>query len=613
MKRFFIFISIMAALTLFVVAATPFPQSGSQSAQTPAQNPSGAQGQAAPQNPSQAAEVPGYKLTVRSNLVLVPVIVTDKHGEHVTGLKAEDFEVKEDDKPQNIIRVDELTTGDTSKVERPAVAANNFSNEVVAEHPKKLEIIALDQINVPFAGGADGNRMLIDFLSRNLDTNTLLALVAMTPNGVRIIHDFTAQPAVLSAALGKIRNMPKGTDLAALDFTGENTSADIEVLQLEALLNGSSIDFSNVNPQNAAAVARAMSQSARATIDASRRAQQGLITLECFQQIAEYFGGVPGRKSLIWASTAFPFGLGTAVNNSTTRGTIMEDWDRTFQALTDANIAVYAVDIGGLVTGATANNLQSLNTAVIKTQGAEGGVGARSQGLAALNAGEFNDPNVGRQETMRQLADRTGGQAFYNSNDGADLFRRAGADAGQYYTIAYYTKDTGKYGWRKLNVKVKRDGVKVRARSGYFFNDPKKANDPNASVKDLKMALTSDLSFTSVPLRGEWLQTEPAGADRKVHFVLSIPPGVPGIDAEHQNHISLDFLVVATDTAGKNVTISQRLDTNLKPDGVEQIQTKGIDYTNVLNLVPGDYKVHFVVRDNLRGIMGSVVSPLKVN
>jgi VWFA-related protein len=599
---------LLAALVLFGMGAAPVQQKDNQNSQPPPA-----------QNQEKSSENPNYKLTVRSNLVLVPVIVTDKKGDHVSGLKAEDFEIKEDDKPQNIARADEVTVEDTKVVERPPVAASSFSNEVVAEHPKKLEIIALDQINVPFVGGADGNRSLIEFLTKNLDSNTLLALVALTHNGVYIIHDFTAQPATLVTAFKKIRNKPSTQDTTSMNVSGENTPADLEVLQLDALLNGQDLDFSSLSA--ALASARKANAGARADIDASRRAQEGLITLECFQQIAEYFGGVPGRKSLIWASTAFPFGLGAGTNVTTTRGTQMTDWDRTFQALTDANIAVYPVDIGGLATGATANNLQTLNSSMIRTGGPEGGVGARSGALSAVEAGKFTDPSVGRQETMRQLAERTGGQPFYNSNDGAELFRRAAADAGQYYTLAYYTKDTGKYGWRKLSVKVKREGVKVRARSGYFFNDPRKISDPNAAYKDLKMAMTSDLSFTSVPLRGEWLQTEQAGDRRKVHFVLSIPAGVPAIDAEHDNHVSLDFLVAvtdkagrpATDSAGKAIIVDRRLDRNLNPQGVDQIQNKGMDFTDILDLAPGDYKVHFVVRDNLRGIMGSVVSPLKVN
>jgi VWFA-related protein len=593
-RRFLVYSLILAGFTLGGIPAEPLPQGSNQ-------------------NPPKSSENPSYKLSVRSNLVLVPVIVIDKRGDHVSGLKTEDFEVREDGNAQTIVRMDEVTAGDIAKVERPAAAANTFTNEVVAEHAKKMEIIALDQINVPFAGGADGNRMLIEFLLKNLDSNTLLALVALTHNGVRIIHDFSADASTLASALGRVHRKVSSQDATSMDVSGENAPADLEVLQLNALLSGADINIAGLSPAQAVAALRAASASARATVDASRRAQEGLITLECFQQIAEYFGGLPGRKSLIWASTGFPFALGSSTNQSTTRGTLDDDWQRTFRMLTDANIAVYPVDISGLTTGATANNIHTLNSTIIKTQGPEGGVGARSQGLQALEGGQFNDSNVARQETMRQLADRTGGQPFYNSNDGAELFRRAGQDAGQYYTLAYYTKETGKYGWRKLNVKVKRDGVKVRARNGFFFNDPKKATDPAAAIQDLRMAMTSDLNFTFVPLKGQWLETQPVGDKRDVSFMLSIPPGVPTIDTDNENHISLDFLVVVTDKTGKNAAnISQRLDTRLHPDGVERIQNKGIDYTNILTLLPGDYKVHFVVRDNLRGTLGSVVSPLTV-
>jgi VWFA-related protein len=562
------------------------------------------------QEPAKQGNDQPFKLSVGTNLVLVPVIVTDKRGEHVSGLTAADFEVKEEGSLQKIVRLDEFTA-ETSKVQKPPAAAKTFTNRLVAEHPKKLEIIALDQVNTPFANARDGHRMLVEFLSKTADANTLLALVAMQHNGVRIIHDFTSDPSILAAAVKKVQYSISSRDTRTLNAPGDSSEADLEALQIAALLNGADLSSATSANQLAAAARAAVAQ-ARAQVDASRQAQEGLITLEDFQQLAQYFGGVPGRKSLIWASTGFPFSLG-APAQSTTRGTIDDDWQRTLRMLTDANIAVYPVDIGGLLPGVSANTIASINSAAVKTGGAEGGVGVRSGQMEALDSGAFVDPTTGRHDTMHQLADRTGGEAFYNSNDGADLFRRAGDDSAQYYVLAYHTKDNGKYGWRKLSVKVNRNDVRVRARSGFFFNDPKKEADPSKAVKDLKIAMTSDLPFTSIPLSGQWQQVEQAGDQRKIHFMLSVPPGVAFIDSEHQNHISLEFLVVATDRAGKNVAnISQRLDTKLPPEGVAQIQEQGMDYANALTLPPSDYTVHFVVRDNLKGTLGSMVTPLKV-
>jgi len=562
-----------------------------------------------PQTKNQPAKDEPFKFSVGSNIVLVPVIVTDKQGNHVPGLTTDDFEVKENNTVEKIARFNEITS-DVAKVQKMAWTPNTFTNEVNVDQPKKLEIIVLDQVNTPFQYASDGHRMLIEFLAKNVDANTLLALVAFQNNGVRIIHDFTSDPAVLVEAVKKTQVAINSRDSQAFDALGDNTQTDLEALQITALLNGADLGPTS-DPGQLLAEVKAIRQQQRARVDQSMQAQEGLITLEDFQQVAQYFGHVPGRKSLIWASTGFPFALGTAPQSST-RGTLFEDWERTFHMLEDANISVYPVDIGGLVPGSNANvrsALQNQNDAALRSSG----VAARSDMMNKVDSGAFIDPNQNRHDSMHQLADMTGGEAFYNSNDGAELFRRAGQDAAQYYMLAYYTKDDGKYGWRKLSVKVRKDGVKVRTRSGFFFTDKRKDADPNGILKELKMAMTSDLSFTSVPIRGQWQQVEPAGAQKKVHFMLSIPAGVASIDTENQNHISLEFLVAATDSSGKpQGNISQRFDTKLPPEGVDQIQAKGLDYASALTLAPGKYKVHFVVRDNLKRTLGSIVVPLEV-
>jgi VWFA-related protein len=568
-------------------------------------------GSAWQKKPDASKDSQEFKFTVSTHLVLVPVIVTDKQGNHVTGLKAEDFEVKEDGVVQKIARLDELTA-DTVKVQATSGNPKSFTNQVTAEHPKKLEIIALDQINTPFVSGAQGYRGLVEFLAKNVDANTLLALVAITPNGVQIIHNFTTDPSVLVAAVGKVRATLNPKDTRSQDIPGESSESDAEAVQLTALLGGSSV--ANIAPGSSNALiaqARAAMAQAHAAADASRETQASLITLECLQQIAQYFQGVPGRKSLIWASTGFKFSLG-ASPESLTRGTTNEDWQRTFNMLQDANIAMYPVDVGGLIQGVSANNIQSLNSAMIRADGAEGGVAARGAGLEAVGNGSLVDPTVGRQQTMRTLADMTGGQAFYNSNDAAGLFRKAGEDASQYYMLSFYTKDNGKKGWRKLGVKVHQDNVKVRGRTGYFFSSVA-AEAETTRQADEMMAMASDLDFTGMPIRGEWQEVTPAGDQRTVRFLLSIPAGVPSIDTENGNHINFDFRALVMDSKGQIVAkIGQRMETKLPQEGVTQIQTKGLDYINEFTLPPGSYRAHFVVRDNLRGTLGSIVTPLTV-
>jgi VWFA-related protein len=540
-----------------------------------------------------------YKFSTRTNLVLVPVVVTDNHGRHVSGLTRDQFVLSEDGKEQDILHFEEVSP-ETSPARPAAASATSFTNQIIAPRPKKLEIIVLDLLNTPLAGRVEARRGLMRFLAKSANPDALLALFILRSDGAHLIHNFTSDPAILIAAIGRLQASAASRDAPTLNTYGGDV--DAEARQMEAILAGAAATaHMGSNPSSAAAAARAQARGMEALADASRQNQEALCTLESLQQIAQYFAAVPGRKSLLWASTGFGFNLGE-ITGTASRGTTTADWQRTLRMLQESNIAIYPVDVGGLSASRTDIEVHGTIAA-----------GNSPATLDTASTGSLTDVVSGKHRTMEVLAQATGGVAYYNFNDSDELFRRASDDFSEYYMLAYNAKDSGKYGWRKLNVKVRRDGVKVRARSGFFFDDPRKQSDPATAYKDLKIAMTSDLSFTAIPLQGEWLRTEPLANARKVHFRISIPAGVPAIDVEHENHLSLDFLVVASNQEGKDVTISQRLDTKLNQDGINQIENKGLDYTNSLTLFPGDYTVHFVVRDNLRGIMGSVVAPLKVD
>lgn len=545
-----------------------------------------------------------YQYRTGVNVVLVPVVVTDKQGRHVPGLTAADFELKQDGSVQKIASVDEISA-EATRVPRPTLPPNMFTNQVAAAHPKKLEILTLDLINNPFASQADARRGLLSFLAKGSSEDTLIALVAFRPDGVHFIHNFTSDTALLAAAVRKLQAGPTARDLPTLDVTGD---VDAEAIQLATIISGNS-----TTPPSTPAEARAQLAAAQAQVDASRASQNGLITMECFQVVAQNFSAVPGRKSLVWASVGFNFSLG-GMAGEVTGGTSPEVWERTMRMLQDANIAVYPVDVGGLLpTSALSTATNVSNLLVLQTQGPEGGVAARSAAMASVEAGRFLDPVETKHATMRTVADMTGGRPYYNMNDLDELFRRAGLDSGQYYMLAYSLKEGGKPGWRKLSVKVNREGVQVHSRTGFYYRNV--AKEPEAARQaEVRTAMVSNVEFTGLPIIGTWQQVEPAGDKRKVHFLLSIPPGVTAIDTGQDNHISIDFVASALDPSGREATrVSQRVERSLPPAGASQLQATGLGYANTLTLPPGSYYVHFVIRDNVRGAVGSVVAPLRVN
>src|SRR5580704_3651668 len=137
------------------------------------------------------------KFSSRSELVLVPAVVTDKSGKHISNLTKDDFIVLEDGKPQKLAVFEELKTSAT-RVQRSPVPDGQFSNVLETDsHPKRLVIIALDVINTPILMQSSARMELLKFLAQSLDPGEPTELVIIGRNGLTVVHDFTGDPAVL--------------------------------------------------------------------------------------------------------------------------------------------------------------------------------------------------------------------------------------------------------------------------------------------------------------------------------------------------------------------------------------------------------------------------------
>ena len=96
--------------------------------------------------------------------------------------------------------------------------------------------------------------------------------------------------------------------------------------------------------------------------------------------------------------------------------------------------------------------------------------------------------------TMRDMADRTGGMAFYNTNGLDGAIRKSIEDGSTYYTLAYYPEDKNWNGkFRKIQVKVNRSGVKLRHRMGYYAVDPRLFADQNQKQQESAFGLALNL------------------------------------------------------------------------------------------------------------------------
>jgi VWFA-related protein len=554
--------------------------------QTASDAKNGQAAQAAPKPATTTGQVPTF--TSRTDLVLVPVIVHDRSGAHVNGLSKEDFDVEENGKSQKIAVFEEVTTAAATRVKRASIAPGVFTNTLQASSTMtpRINIVVLDTINTAFADQAYARRHLIDFLEKSVARNEMTALLVLSQSGVKVIHDFTTDPAVLVAAIRKVRGGTNAT-------TGENTDALITSADTQDLTSETA-DIQSFMEASSARVAQQFAIQA---------------TLDCFSEIANGFRGLPGRKALIWVTGSFPFQM-SSPNDPPTARDFTDDLWKAFQKLNDANVAVYPIDARGLVT-------LNMDASTRVPGNMRGG-----RGLAQLSQAR-SDNHLDTLATMNSFAEATGGRAFYNTNDLEKAFERASDDSSSYYLLGYYrAPDDNRPGWRKLKVKMNKPGLSLRARTGYFVNA--KANQAGASQnEDVKIALRAPMDFTGLPLAVRWEDpAKPEGkpftgtiapGKKQAIFNISIGHGGLFFDQADTNHMEFQIVAVARTATGEDAgTFAQTIDAHPKPETMAKLLQGGLSYRNELQVPPGEYSVRFVVRDLLGNRVGSVLAPLKV-
>jgi VWFA-related protein len=534
------------------------------------------------------------KITFRTQTVLiqVPMVVTDKFKNHIRGLTKENFQIFEDGKQQKIADFEEIVTANT-KLPVVAPKPGEFANLTLSDQrPHTITIIVLDTINTPFLDQYTGRRALIKYLADNLDSGQVLALMIMTSHGVKVVQGLTGDREQLVQVLKKVSSEQTG-----MEGLSQDAQANAAVGDVPNLPSASAI---SANPFAAVAAFLAHGDAVSASFKQPKAIEE---TLHGLLGIAWSLSGVPGRKSLIWATGGFPFQISSP---SQLPGTdyLSLLYQRTMQALDAAQISIYPVDVRGLVSNSPMGDAS----------------------LAHMDSGPVLGEQIGNRtlfqqstiDSLNELADMTGGRAFYNTNDLTSSFKHAADDGSSYYLASYYL-DThnNKTGWRQLKVKVDKKDTEVRAREGFFVTNATMNPDATRS-SDLAYALSSPIESSGVPISVKWLGTSGDGAKKRAEFIVHMPSGGVSVEAsDGQKHLNFDFAAAAYVNNSKNsqsaVTTGRTVNMSVSDAQMATLSSKGIDMKNALDLGPGNYIVRVVIRDNVTGKIGSVTAPLTVN
>jgi VWFA-related protein len=542
-------------------------------------------------------ELPPPTIRVSTRLVLVDVVVMDKQGKPVSGLKAEDFTVEEKGKKQKITFFQTPEAAQQINAP-PQLGPGLYSNKPEFRSPGgPLTVLLLDAANTPFSDQAYARQQMLKFVTQQFKPGTRMGVFTLT-NSLQVLQDFTGDPEVLLAGLKKYR--PQEQELQ--NAVSQPVSAGAGSLGVR---QANTITQVEANAQTF--------QSIQMGYAFDRRVD---ITLNALRSLSRILGGIPGRKNIVWLTAAFPFELIPEDRNvseaelvadlpniqhkavdTIASGSIAGVERRSYAPqireaaaqLSAAQVAIYPVDVRGLISGVEFLRDDAANR--------------QSSSLAERAGGRMSDVNAS-QETMRAIANETGGRVYINQNEVAIGVEKAMQDNAASYTLGYYPEDKkwdGKY--RALKVKLARDGVEVRHRRGYFAIDPSQQKDrkPEQQVAE---ALHDSVPATLVTFSA---QVKPPEKGKLAIAFLVDANSLTTEDVSGGKKLSFAYYAALYSPEGKMIdNRSQKAEQTFKEDVYRQILQQGILLHLDLDAKADKGQLRLAVQDLRTGMVGTI-------
>lgn len=565
---------VLAATVLFAQSAPP---AGTGSGSAPAgtqvtgpaatsQNPPAAPPKAAePARPDPERPFPPISERVEVSVTNVDVIVTDSKGNRVNGLTRDDFEVFQDNIPQTITNFYAVAGGKLLLEDGKEIPLD--SPAAVAEIPQQLKtryVVYIDNLNIQ---PQNRNRMfkrLKEFISANVGPQAE-AMVVTYNRSLKVKRRFTSE---------------KGDVLAAIEQTemetGGGTTLAGERRDAIARINDAQSE------DQAIRTARSYSQSLRNDLQ---------FTVDAFKTSLNGLAGVEGRKIFLYVSEGLPASAGAELFDTIQkkfpggRGTLETldfDMNSRYASLVQAananGVTIWALDASGL----SADELVSAENRYME---------ARPSAFAMRQ---------NTQAPLLMLAEQTGGMAAINTNDWKSSLDELSKDFSNFYSIGYRSTRAASDRPHSVDVKVKRKGLRVRARKG-LLDKSTETRTAEAVVASLHYPRSDNPLGVSVTLG------EPRPYDNENYLLpvrVAVPVGKLGLVPSGDRYEGQFFVYfVVLDALGKQSDLQvQRQAVTVPAKDFTNAQRKDFYYDVQLLVVPGGQKLAVALRDGVSNL-----------
>lgn len=520
---------------------------------------------AAQQSPTNSSQSPTLRTNTR--LVVVDVVATDNKGQPVPDLKAEDFAVFEDGKPQTISAFNYERPGSNITVSTQVQLPPSVITNAPKFQSNARDIILFDSINGEFAEEAYAREELLKFLN-GTELTRPVAVFALESQ-LKLLHDFTTDSKSLSQAVLKYK-------LPAQQMSVETTES-----RASAFATLGDYHTSEVNIET---------------------------TLNQLNALAKILAGYPGRKNLIWLSESFPLTLFPEAMNLPMNGQATG-----MGRLAEGGEAVQRLPISGDLA-----RIPNKSYAALVKKVSDVLMAAQVAVYPVDSATVTKNDHLASQHTMDNMAERTGGRSFKNSNDLVTELHSGIEDGAAYYTLSYYPDNKNWDGqFRVIQIKSNHADIKLRYREGYYALDPEKLNKEaaDATGENFSRSLQLD-SPEATGVIFQALILPPSGSTKKVLVTFHVNPQTITFDRKtgDEEFAKLNCSVwVYSNGKGKPGMFNETVTANLKPKDYQLMMEQHFLACNQeLDLKPGNYTLRLGVLDRTSNKFGTATYPLTV-
>lgn len=518
-------------------------------------------------------------IRIKTDLVQVRAVVTDRKGQLVDNLKQEDFEILENGKAQTVsfFTLERILSASPSPVSGGPVATTptEAKRTATAQKPVRTIVLFVDTLHLSSVSLTRAKQQLKQFVDQHITDQDLVAVVT-TSDSLGVLQQFHRDRKMLKYAIDKISFFSRPTTYFTPFIAARVRNEDPEALAVATQIMAVEEYGRSMSPPPGIVRARAKMILSEET--SLRRA-----TLQMLKAVGERMVDVPGQRMIAFMSDGF-----TLLDEG---GAEHDDFTAATSRAARSGVMIYSF------------NPQGLTVPVEFTAAAPlGGIGFSSL---------MTQSTMDQQDLLRNLAADTGGQAYLNSNDIPAQFQKMLDGNSLYYGFAYYPQDDSGKKFRNITVRLKNHpDYKVRTQKGYLPAKNDASEVATTPQQKLFKAMLAPLPLTGLGVTTSSNFLERDDDDAQVTLQVHLDGQLLQYPSDNQRYqLNCEAAVVVFDRAGKMaLSFADPITASLSREQMEKGKQNGFHYNKRLKLSPGLYQIRIGIRDLNGGLMGTSTS-----